>query len=157
MKPELIIDMKYSLKEKLLILVDGSSSMQLPFKRDNKEVRRYDKCEEYIRKYIDENIKKRFEIKKVEFSTIFKDYNFQKKATEGLTNIGKAVFYDDDNRNVPDNILLFTDGIVTSGQSLELLAGKINRPIFTVGVGEKLNISDIYINSIIYEKEVYKD
>lgn len=81
----------------------------------------------------------------------------QIKFNEGSSNFSNIIaLVKKDERNIA-SITIVSDGVVTSGAKPLYEAGKLNIPIFTIGVGDTTEKKDIRVRNVLYNEFIYAE
>lgn len=71
------------------------------------------------------------------------------------TNIYKAIEYVRNQSPKPDAAFLFSDGIFTQGRDPSYLAGQLEFPIYTIGLGDTTTVNDLVVKNVSTDQVGY--
>jgi hypothetical protein len=75
--------------------------------------------------------------------------------SEGSTDFSKIFSFIKDQKENIASISIVSDGVITEGSNPVFTAGKLNIPVFTIGVGDTTKRNDIQIKNVLHNEFIY--
>lgn len=76
---------------------------------------------------------------------------------KGITNFENVFNYLSNSNDYLTSAVIISDGIINYGSSSIYQAENLNFPVYTIGIGDTSEISDIYVSSILNNRFIYKE
>ncbi|RJP61531.1 MAG: hypothetical protein C4543_03250, partial [Ignavibacteriales bacterium] len=76
---------------------------------------------------------------------------------KGITNFENVFNYLSNSNDYLTSAVIISDGIINDGSSSIYQAENLNFPVYTIGIGDTSEISDIYVSSILNNRFIYKE
>lgn len=158
-KPELLVQGTRRIPDRLLVLVDDSASMGLPLAPEppgapkGKGPTRQSAAFGHLSTFLE--AAEGFRITTLRAGDRPAPHRAGDPPRAGLTDLAAAMLPPDGSGQAPDAILLLSDGRVTKGMSAEALAARVPAPVYAWPAGSPLSLSDLALDAIVHDPEVY--
>lgn len=155
-QPILTVDNQFEKKKSLAVVLDRSSSMELPVAQGAADTR-----EDALNRLINENnLKDLFQNLDVSFYALAESLDVTRN---GLNLSGHKTDFEKSITQLkkltalmpPDYIMLFSDGRATTGGELAAAVKQMDVPAFAIAVGDSSRINDLSLDDVLYNDVMY--